>query len=77
VNGRAVDSIADLAQAFRQPVDGFHSIEFHPNRVRAEVVLDAAGFEAATAEILEAFAVPRGLRLAAQPPPELGPECTN
>jgi hypothetical protein len=75
VNGREVDSIAGLAQAFEQPVDGFHTIEFHPNRVRAEVVLDAAGFEAATAGILEAFAVPRGLRPAAQPPPELGPEC--
>jgi len=77
VNGRAVDSIAALAQAFRQPVDGFHTVEFFPNRVRAEVVLDAAGFEAATAEILESFAVPRGLRLAAQPPPELGPECSG
>jgi hypothetical protein len=77
VNGRAVDSIADLAQAFQHPVDGFHTVEFRPNRVRAEVVLDAAGFEAATAEILEAFAVPRGLRPAAQPPPELGPECSG
>lgn len=77
VNGRAVDSIADLAQAFRQPVDGFHTVEFFPNRVRAEVVLDAPGFEAATAEILESFAVPRGLRPAAQPPPELGPECPD
>jgi hypothetical protein len=75
VNGRAVDSIADLAEAFEQPIDGFHTVEFHPNRVRAEVVLDAAGFEAATTSILEAFAVPRGLRPAAQPPPELGPEC--
>jgi hypothetical protein len=77
VNGHAVDSIAALAQAFQQPVDGFHTIEFQPNRVRAEVVLDAAGFEAATAGILEAFAVPQGLRPAAQPPPELGPECSD
>ena len=75
VNGLAVDSIADLVQAFRQPVDGFHTIEFYPNRVRAEVVLDAAGFDRATADILAAFAVPQGLRLAAQPPPDLGPEC--
>lgn len=76
INGRAVDSIAAADEAFRHPVEGFHRVVFIPNERRAEVVLDAAGFEAASAEILAAYGVPAALRRDERPLPELGPECS-
>ncbi|MDQ7086350.1 MAG: hypothetical protein Q9Q13_00160 [Acidobacteriota bacterium] len=66
VNGRPVDSIDALAEALAHPEGGFQVIEFEPNMTRAEIVLDAAGFEAATARILQAFNIPLGGR---QDPP--------
>jgi S1-C subfamily serine protease len=75
INGRAVDSIAAADEAFRHPEGGFHRVVFAPNERRSEVVLDAAGFEAASAEILAAYGVPAALRVADRLPPDLGPEC--
>ncbi len=66
VNGRAVDSINALAEALAHPVGGFQVIEFEPNMNRAEVVLDADGFETATARILGEYNIPLGGR---QDPP--------
>jgi len=45
VNGQPVDSIADVAAAFDEPLDGFHVIEMMPNGMRHEIVLDAGTFE--------------------------------
>lgn len=75
VNGRPVDSLADVEDAFRHPVGGFHVIAFHPNGERAEAVLDAAQFAAATARIVAQYQVPSPMRLAADAPPPLGLEC--
>ena len=63
VNGRPIDSIADLVEAFAHPVDGFHTVNFYPNMARMELVLDAGEFEAATRRILQAYNLPLSLRL--------------
>ena len=63
VNGHPVDSIADVAAAFDQPIDGFHVIEMMPNGTRHEIVLDAGTFEEATVRILESYGIPEGERL--------------
>ena len=63
VNGQVVDSVAKVAEALQHPEDGFDRIELRPNFVRNEIVLDAAGLEAATAEVLEAYRIPGAARL--------------
>ena len=71
VNGQNIDSINDLVEAFKAPLDGFHVVEFSPNPGITELVLDVEGFEAATARIAAAYGVTELLRLP-EPPPDLG-----
>ncbi len=75
INGRPVDSIEDVEEAFRHPVGGFHTVTFLPNGERDEAVLDAATFEEATARILETYRIPERRRLSPAPPPEVSPAC--
>ncbi|MDJ0848336.1 MAG: trypsin-like peptidase domain-containing protein [Myxococcota bacterium] len=63
INGRPVDSIAGVEEAFRHPENGLHRIRFHPADLRWEVYLDAEGFEEATAKILQDYNVPERIRL--------------
>jgi S1-C subfamily serine protease len=75
VNGHRVDSVAALVEALRRPEAGFHVIALHPNRQRAEIVLDAASFEAANERILAAYGLPASMRLRRGPLPPLGTPC--
>jgi hypothetical protein len=75
VNGLPVDSIEDVDQALRRPVDGFHTIVLAPNGGRREIVLDAAGLEAATADIMQEYSLPAARRLPAALPADPGPPC--
>jgi S1-C subfamily serine protease len=63
VNGVVVDSVAKVADALQHPVDGLARIELRPNFVRNEIVLDAAGMDAATQEALRAYRIPEAARL--------------
>ena len=75
INGRDVDSIAGVDEAFQHPEGDFHRIVFEPNPVRVEVVLEAATFEQATREILDEYQIPQRLRLRETPLPDLGDAC--
>ena len=75
VNGRAIDSIDDIVEAFRHPEGGFHRVVFEPNFARTEIVLDAARHEAATTEILTRYRIPQRSRLRAEPLVDLGKAC--
>jgi S1-C subfamily serine protease len=75
INGRPIDAIPDVVEAFEHPVGGFHIIRFEPIALPREVVLDAAGLEAATAEILEHYRVPQASRMPSSAPPDGGREC--
>lgn len=74
VNGVAVDSLVDVDAALKQPKDGYHVFEMAPNLRIAEMVLDAATFDAATARIADSYGVP-ALYRAPVTPPELGAAC--
>ena len=63
VNGRPVDSVAKVVEALQHPEGQFHRIELRPNFVRNEIVLDAAGLEKATEEVLQAYRIPEPVRL--------------
>jgi len=63
VNGSPIDSIAAAVEAFDSPKDGFHVIEFFPNRIAAQAVLDASTFEAASGAILQKYSIPNPMRL--------------
>src|SRR5882672_2975427 len=75
INGRDVDSIADVDEAFKHPERDFHRIVFEPNPVRAEVVLDAATLEKATQDVLDEYQIPERRRLREAPLPDLGDAC--
>lgn len=75
VNSVAVDSIAEVDEALRHPRGGFHTIVLEPNAYRREIVLDAAGLDEATAQILEEYRIPEARRLSATLPPDPGPHC--
>jgi PDZ domain-containing protein/trypsin-like peptidase len=75
VNGRSVDTISDVIDAFAHPEGDFHRVELLPGAGPNEIILDAAAFDDANREILESYRVTEPLRREA-PLPELGPECT-
>jgi hypothetical protein len=75
INGRDVDSIDDVAEAFEHPEGEFHRIVFEPNPVRSEMVVEAGTLAATTRAILEAYRIPAALRLRENPPPDLGSLC--
>ncbi|WP_136063229.1 PDZ domain-containing protein [Pontiella sulfatireligans] len=63
VNGRSIDSIREMEEAFQHPEDGFHVIEFLPGYGTSKVILDAAPFKDATAAIMEKYQIPTRIRL--------------
>lgn len=75
VNGREVDSIAEVEEGFLTPQDGFHTIALHPNTIRDEIVLDATGFAEATAAVLKRYGIPERAHLEKNSLPDLGPDC--
>lgn len=75
INGRAVDSVADAAAAFQEPLDGYHVLELSPGSSRREIVLDAATFEQATAEILREYGIPAAMHLSSEPLVDGDGEC--
>lgn len=68
INGRSVDTIADADEAFRHPVAGFHRLKFYRDDLLGEVVLDAVGFEEATARIQQNYGIPERIRTRASAP---------
>jgi hypothetical protein len=77
VNGRTIDSIADVNEAFEHPLGEYQRIEFAPNPVRSEAILDAATLAAATDRVLKEYQIPRAMRLPDAPPPDLGGPCPD
>jgi hypothetical protein len=75
INGQPIGKIEDVVAALGNPREGFHVIDLAPESSRGRIVLDAATLDAATAEILESYEVPVGLRLRDRPLPEGGGEC--
>jgi S1-C subfamily serine protease len=74
INGRPVDAISGVVEAFRHPDGAYHVIELEPDGRRTQIVLDAATFDEATASINAAYHVGEPLRLEA-PLDNLGPAC--
>ncbi|MEM7204941.1 MAG: hypothetical protein AAF628_32095 [Planctomycetota bacterium] len=63
VNGRAVDSMAELSAAFEHPQDGYHVIDLVLGAEKQQVVLDAAQLPAASQRILAAYQIPLAQRI--------------
>ena len=63
VNGRPIDSIRDMEEAFHHPENGFHVIEFVQGYGISKVVLDAKTFDSATAAIMGKYQIPSRIRL--------------
>lgn len=75
VNGRAIGRIEDVANALETPDNGFHVFDLSLESPRGQIVLDAATFETATAEITKEYAVPAARRSRQESLPEGGGEC--
>ncbi|MEM9444517.1 MAG: hypothetical protein AAGA18_04115 [Verrucomicrobiota bacterium] len=63
INHQHIDSMTDVNQAFSQPLDSYHEITFHPNQVRADIILDATTTEETTKRILQKYNIPQSMRL--------------
>jgi len=61
VNGQQIRSLADLAEAAKSPVNGFHEIEFEEDPGR--IFLDAASVEKNRDELQKEYALPALERL--------------
>lgn len=57
VNGRRINKLKDLEEAFKNPSDGFHRIQFMKGDGLQRVVLDAAGLEPATRRVLQRYGI--------------------
>jgi hypothetical protein len=74
INGREIDSIADVLEAFQHPDGDFQRLTLEPNGQMDEITLDARTFEQASKEILESYRVPEAQRVH-EKPVDLGPAC--
>jgi hypothetical protein len=75
INGRPIDSLASVVQAFEQPQNGFHTLALAPGTGWREIVLDASLLGAATSAVLEQYRVPAAQRLPNQDPPTPESSC--
>ncbi len=57
LNGRKVTRLADLLEAMKLPVEGFHILEFRQGDSMQRMVLNAAETEAATRRVLERYGI--------------------
>jgi hypothetical protein len=57
VNGRAISTLAQLADAFEKPVNGFHRLEFMQGDSLQSLVLDASQTEAATKRAMKRYGI--------------------
>jgi hypothetical protein len=71
IDGRDIDSIADVVEAFAAVTGEFVRIEFQPNEMRSEVVVDAASLAETTARVLHDYGIPAAYRLPQRPLPPL------
>lgn len=63
VNGYPIGSITKMEEAFQNPQEGFHIIEFMPSYGLSKVILDANKFNKATQSIMEKYQIPSRIRL--------------
>jgi S1-C subfamily serine protease len=75
INGRPIDSIPDVVDAFDEPAGGFHTVVLAPSSSRREIVLDASRFAEATAEILAHYSIPEAARMPSMALPEGDADC--
>ncbi|MGC6456092.1 MAG: PDZ domain-containing protein [Coraliomargaritaceae bacterium] len=59
INGRTIDSLADVEQALREAEEGYHKIRFMPDESMIHMILDAEQLEGATDRILERYRIPQ------------------
>src|SRR5439155_25361646 len=57
VNRQKVNYLSDLQRALKQPLNGFHILEFLKGDTLQHIVLDAATLEAATKRVLEHYGI--------------------
>jgi hypothetical protein len=75
INGRTVDRISEVVEAFAHPEGDYQRIELLPGGQLTEVILDAETFDAADTEINEGYRVTEPIRKEA-PLQDLGPACS-
>ena len=67
LNGRRVTRLADLLEAIKHPVEGFHILEFRDGDSMQRMVLDAGETEAATRRVLQRYGIEKDHVIASPP----------
>ena len=57
VNGQKINYLADVQQALKKPVNGFHIFQFMKGDTLQRIVLDAATLDAATKRVLDHYGI--------------------
>jgi hypothetical protein len=65
LNGQKIKYLADLQQALKRPVNGFHLFEFMKGDTLQRMVLDASTLDAATKRVLDHYGIDKDQLLAA------------
>ena len=58
VNGHTIENLYSLQNALKNPIDGFHRIQFLREENLRHIVLDAATLQAATERVLDHYQIP-------------------
>ena len=58
VNGHTIENLYSLQSALKNPIDGFHRIQFLREENLRHIVLDAATIQAATERVLDHYQIP-------------------
>ena len=59
VNGHTIENLYSLQSALKNPIDGFHRIQFLREENFQHIVLDAATIQAATERVLDHYQIPK------------------
>lgn len=77
INGLRIGKIEDVIDALGRPRNGRHVIELTPESTQGQIVLDAATFDTATADIIQAYEVPAAIRPRQEILPAGGGDCAG
>ncbi len=59
INGKEIHRLQDVVEAFNQPKEGFHKIQFLPGSGRDHLILPDAELEATNQQVLKNFQIPQ------------------
>ncbi len=58
INDRPISTVQDVAEALKNPLDGFHVVRFFPDQLVRTLIMDSTSMDLSTARVLERYRIP-------------------